>query len=85
MIKKLVEQASSKYSNLQYSEEKLVDDGYTLVVVNGGLNGCGKWVDYMEDINDLFSYLNEHFENVYLHNVFIDNLDDVFTLEILVK
>ena len=64
------------YSNLKSIETWLVDDEYYIIKFYGGLNGPGKWIDYLKDIQLIVNRL----EDSYLIDLDIDVPDDVWTL-----
>lgn len=53
------------------------------IVVDGGLNGCGKWSDYDKDIKTFMKELNI-VANARIIDRFEDHMDDVFSITIKV-
>lgn len=85
MIKEIVEQSSSRFSELYLLSTTTDAEGYKRIKVHGGLNGDGEWRDYISDILDLIDNLKEVYETVLIVDFQIDSLDDVFTVEFAVK
>lgn len=85
MIKEIVEQSSSRFSELHLLNTTTDSEGYKRIKVHGGLNGHGEWRDYISDILDLIDNLKEVYETVLIVDFQIDSLDDVFTVEFAVK
>jgi len=51
-----------------------------MIGISGGLNGPGKWTDYLQDIKELFDALNNIYKDVWLVKLDNDCLDDVWYL-----
>lgn len=68
-------------SHLQFNQLIHVGDNYVVAEFYGGLNGSGKWDNYLRDITSLFDEIQFNYKCwlVDLHN---DCLDDVFYLKI---
>ena len=65
------------------SVEESEDDGrYFILTVEGGLNGCGKLLFYLEDVAKLVKKLMTRFTYVWLIDWENDCPDDVFRLRL---
>ena len=51
----------------------------TVLKFYGGLNGCGNWTNYFNDLGRLISYLESKDIHLWLIQIDNDCLDDVFT------
>ena len=56
-------------------------ENYVVVEFYGGLNGLGKWTNYIDAISELIHIIDEKY-NCWLVNLDNDCLDDVFYLKI---
>ena len=74
-VKEIVEVFES--SRLSIGEIKK-EDNYYLVEVYGGLNGWGNWINYFNDLRNLTVEFDNNFSKVWLTNMIIDCLDDVW-------
>lgn len=59
--------------------------GTKVVCLTGGLNGCGKWEDYFNDLSKVMSKLENSGYHVWTINLDNDCLDDVFNLKIGIR
>lgn len=57
---------------------------YFVARIYGGLNGTGKWEEYLEDINKLIKDIKKNY-HCWVVQILNDCLDDVWTLEIGVR
>lgn len=57
---------------------------YFVARIYGGLNGAGKWEEYLEDINKLLKDIKKSY-HTWVLQILNDCLDDVWTLEIGVR
>lgn len=84
MIKKIVDEfPNSKMTLDDFAKNDKYD--HVVVAISGGLNGNGKWADYMEDLKELFKKLQAEFGHVWLMNLDNDCPDDVWYLMIGVE
>jgi len=92
-IKEALQQINHSNTNLVFHtlEEKYVDkeeqvytgyDTYYILSLWGGLNGPGKLLFYLEDIEKLVKKLMIIFDSVYLIEMHNDCPDDVFELQL---
>ena len=51
------------------------------IIISGGKNGRGNWVEYLDQMKQIISAL----DNSWVHNLYIDNLDDVWELQVIIK
>lgn len=58
------------------------DSPYYILELDGGLNGCGRFLFYMEDVSKLIKKLMLRFKDVWLIDWINDCPDDVFTLRL---
>lgn len=56
-----------------------------ILSIHGGLNGNGKWVTYLKDVEYVVSVLSERFRSVELYNWKNDVLDDVWDLKLVLR
>ena len=68
-------------SNLKVVDVFLVDGDHYIIKIYGGLNGPGKWKDYLLDMQKVL----ELFEDAWVIDLDVDVLDDVWTLYIGTK
>ena len=78
MFEEIVQQSSSKYSELSLINEEDFGD-YVELTIHGGLNGYGEWRDYFSDLIDLIDNLDVP---VWVIDFFVDSVDDVFTIKL---
>ena len=64
--------------NWAYSNER--NDGYYGVCIDAGMNGSGKWSDYMSSVADLLSKIEEDIPDVVVSDLWTDFIDDVFSV-----
>jgi hypothetical protein len=79
LAKSAILSTSAEQSNMKIRE--VINN--TIIVVNGGLNGCGKWSDYDKDIKNFMKELNI-VANAKIIDRFEDHMDDVFSITIKV-
>lgn len=60
-------------------------DTYYIASIFGGLNGSGKWTNYLKDIQRLLEQLDNGNFHVWLIELNNDCSDDVFTLHLGLK
>lgn len=60
------------------------NERYCIARIYGGLNGTGKWEEYLEDINKLLKDIKKTY-HTWVLQILNDCLDDVWTLEIGVR
>ena len=66
--------------------DKEIEDGKPVItfLLTGGLNGSGKWEDYLNDTSDLFTRFKEELGlNAIVYKINTDIPDDIWTAEIL--
>ena len=51
------------------------------ICIYGGKNGRGNWIEYLDQMKQIISAL----DNSWVHNLYIDNLDDVWELQVIIK
>lgn len=56
--------------------------GTNVICLCGGLNGCGKWEDYFEDISKIVKKINSSGYHTWTINLKNDCLDDIFYLKL---
>lgn len=61
------------------AEENGVPAQHYAVVLCGGLNGAGKWTDYIKTLIAVFDILDEKYEDCWLIKLDSDCADDVYT------
>ena len=81
---KELEQIVNKYDNekrsrIRFHEYGRDEYGTNIITIYGGLNGCGEWDDYLEDILSLYNDLSEKY-HVWIVDLDVDCCDDVWTL-----
>ena len=79
LAKSAILATSAKLSNMIIREVT----NNTIIVVDGGLNGCGKWSDYEKDIKNFIKELNT-VAKAKIIDRFDDHMDDVFSIIIKV-
>ena len=52
------------------------------VMLFGGMNGCGEWIEYLDDVMHVLKMCRKNKIYGYIVNWDIDALDDVFRVEI---
>lgn len=57
------------------------EDVHGYIIISGGKNGRGNWVEYLDQMKQIISAL----DNSWVHNLYIDNLDDVWELQVIIK
>lgn len=51
------------------------------ICIYGGKNSRGNWVEYLDQMKQIVSAL----DNSWVHNLYVDNLDDVWELQVIIK
>lgn len=74
----LIEKLKTKKSNIGIIDKKIDEYGTKTITLCGGLNGCGKWVDYFNDLARIFTKLEEFGYDVWVIKLDNDCLDDIF-------
>lgn len=71
-------------TGLYFNDFSEIHPDYVVAGFYGGLNGNGKWTNYIRDISELITILSSDY-NCWLISLENDCLDDVFTLKLGVK
>jgi len=66
-------------------QNNFLKNNYYIVHFWGGLNGSGKWSNYLNDLSQLLLGLEEFYQDIWVIDFNIDVLDDVFDIQIGVK
>lgn len=75
----VVRELTGEYYSRLYALKCYYDECATLTCcICGGLNGCGEWSKYFEDLSDLIRMLYGYFDDIWLIKLDVDVLDDVF-------
>lgn len=69
---------------LSFNDFSEIHDDYVVAEFYGGLNGCGKWTNYIRAISELITILSSNY-HCWLVNLENDCLDDVFYLKLGLK
>ena len=67
--------------HLQFNDILSTHENYVVVEFYGGINGNGKWTDYLKAISELFTAIS-HSYKCWLVDLKNDCLDDVFYLNV---
>ena len=67
--------------DVKLDEKSENEDVYGYIIISGGKNGRGNWVEYLDQMKQIISVL----DNSWVHNLYIDNLDDVWELQVIIK
>ncbi len=59
--------------------------GYASICISGGLNGCGKWSDYLESINGAMKIIENMQSDSFIENIENDVTDDIFYFNVIIK
>lgn len=78
VIKELIEKSLLRTHSKITLNEITNKNNHYVVTLYGGLNGCGKLHNYLNDVQEIIS----QFDNVWLINWYNDCLDDVWVLKI---
>lgn len=65
--------------------EDETDPSIFYVTISGGMNGNGKWSNYLTILHDLFIKLESVFEDAWVIEVWNDCLDDVFYVRVGIR
>ena len=75
----IVRSASGDKSSLGLMDVAEVEgDKHYIAIIHGGLNGSGKWIDYIKDIAKILQRIH----GSYIIDLDVDVLDDVWTLQL---
>lgn len=83
LVKKYKDDKRNKFAFGNIVELK-PNERYCVARIYGGLNGTGKWEEYLEDINKLLKDIKKNY-HTWVLQILNDCLDDVWTLEIGVR
>ena len=67
--------------DVKLDEKSENEDVYGYIIISGGKNGRGNWIEYLDQMKQIISVL----DNSWVHNLYIDNLDDVWELQVIIK
>ena len=82
----IVKKLNDKSINLSFQNviELVKEQRYLVVRIYGGLNGKGKWTEYMQIIPKVFNEIEKEY-HCWLVQLLNDCCDDAFTLEIGIR
>lgn len=78
IIRELIEKTLPRTNSRITLNEIINKNNHYVVTLYGGLNGCGKLHNYLNDVQEIIN----QFDNVWLINWSNDCLDDVWVLKI---
>ena len=65
-------------SNIRIYLSEINKDDVMTITLYGGLNGNGKWKNYLKDLANIFEEIEKQGYNVWVIKITNDCLDDVF-------
>ena len=77
-ISPLIDNLETDESKIQILKYEIDKYGTKTLTLRGGLNGCGKWEDYFNDLSNIFTKLDEFGYKVWVIKLDNDCLDDIF-------
>ena len=77
----ILKEINSHLVELSYNIELESEDGYYVVTIYGGMNGCGDWRDYLTAIQQIFDLVSKRLGHIWLVDLTNDCLDDVWDLQ----
>ena len=77
-ISPLIDNLETNKSKIRILKYEIDEYGTKTLTLRGGLNGCGKWEDYFNDLARIFTKLDEFGYDVWAIKLDNDCLDDIF-------